>query len=67
MSADFTFPDITVKAIEALRDTFGVKSNAEIISGALALAQIVAEQADDQHTIVIAGKDNEPIKMTLAA
>ncbi len=67
MAADFTFPDITVKAIEALRDTFGVKSNAEVISCALALAQIVAEQAHDQHTVMIAGKDDEPIKISLAA
>jgi hypothetical protein len=61
----FVFDDRTIKAIESLKETFGVKTNAAVIRRALALAQVVAEQADDKHSILLVGKD-EPIKVNLA-
>jgi len=66
MAASFTFQDDTIKVIEALKSTFGVSTNGEVISRALALAKVVAEQADGEHTVLLAGKDNKPIKILLA-
>jgi hypothetical protein len=65
MAASFTFQDDTIKVIESLKSTFGVSTNGEMISRALALAKVVAEEADDEHTVVLAGKDNKPIKIIL--
>jgi hypothetical protein len=66
MPANFTFQDDTIQVIEALKSTFGVSTNGEMISRALALAKVVAAEADDEHTVVLAGKDNKPIKINLA-
>jgi uncharacterized protein YqkB len=64
MAESFTFDDQTMVAIKALQKTFDVKTNAEVINRELALAQVVAEQADDEHTVVVVGR-NEPVKVTL--
>jgi ribosomal protein L7/L12 len=64
MAESYTFQNQTLDLIEALKKPFGVTTNAEVISRALALAQVVAEQADDQHTVVVVGKD-EPVKVNL--
>jgi hypothetical protein len=60
----FDFDDRTMKAIEALKDTFNVKTNAAVIRRALALAQVVAENADDKHSVLLIGKD-EPVRVNL--
>ncbi len=66
MSIDLTFGDSAVSAIESLKSAFGVSTNAEVVSKALSLAQIVARQADEQHTVLLAGKNGTPIKVSLA-
>jgi len=66
MPASYTFQDDTIKVIEALKSAFGVSTNGEVISRALALAKVVAAEADEQHTVLLAGKDNKPIKILLA-
>ena len=63
---ELTFGKSATDAIETLKSVFGVKSNAEVVSKALSLAQIIARQADDEHNILLAGKDGTPIKVSLA-
>jgi hypothetical protein len=65
MAESYLFPKQTIKVIESLKKTFGVDSNAEVISRALSLAQIVAESADDANSVVVVGKD-KPVKLTLS-
>jgi hypothetical protein len=65
MTESFSFPDQTVRVMQSLQKTFGVKSNAEVISRALSLAQIVADKADPHNIVVVVGKD-EPLKLNLA-
>jgi hypothetical protein len=62
----FDFDDRTMKVIESLQESFGVKTNAAVIRRALALARVVAQNADDDHSVVIVGKDDEPVKIRLA-
>jgi hypothetical protein len=49
-----------------LQKAFGVASNAEVIRKALALADIVSEQAGADHTVTIAGEGKQPVKVSLA-
>jgi hypothetical protein len=63
---DLTFGKSAVDAIEALKKTFGVTTNAEVVSKALDLARIVANQADEQNSVLLASKDGTPIKVNLA-
>jgi len=60
----YTFEGEYLEALESLKKPFGVSSNAEVISRALALALLVAKEADDQHSVLVVGKD-EPIKINL--
>jgi hypothetical protein len=60
----YTFDGEYLEAMESLKKPFGVSSNAEVISRALALALLVAEHADDKHSVLVVGKD-EPIKINL--
>jgi hypothetical protein len=62
---DLTFGKSAVDAIESLKSVFGVTSNAEVVSKALSLAQILARQADDEHSVLLAGKDGTAIKVNL--
>jgi len=62
----FVFDNRTTKAIEALKETFGVKTNAAVIRRALALARVVAEKADENHTVMVVGKNDEAVKVSLA-
>jgi hypothetical protein len=64
MSENFSLPDQTIQIMQELKKSFGVTSNAEVISRALGLARIVAGKADDQNSVVVIGKD-EPVKLTL--
>lgn len=64
MAERYKFENQTLELIEKLKIPFGVYTNAEVINRAWALAEVVAEQADDQHTVVIVGRD-EPVKVNL--
>jgi hypothetical protein len=64
MSQSFSFPNQTVKVMEELQKTFGVSSNAEVISRALSLAKIVADKAEG-NSVVVVGKD-DPLKLNLS-
>jgi hypothetical protein len=63
MSQSFTFPGQTVQLMHELQKTFGVSSNAEVISRALSLAKMVSDKAEDG-TVVVVGKD-DPLKLNL--
>jgi hypothetical protein len=63
---ELTFGKSAVDKIEALKATFGVKTEAEVVSKALDLARIVAEEADSAHTVLLAGKEGVPIRVHLA-
>ncbi len=52
------FDERTTKVVENLKDVFGVSTNAAVIRKALALAQVIADQADEKHNILIGGKDD---------
>lgn len=43
----------TQKALNSLKDFFGVKSNAAVIKRALALAQVAAENSDENKNLTI--------------
>jgi uncharacterized protein with von Willebrand factor type A (vWA) domain len=63
---DLTFGKSAVDAIESLKAAFGVTTNAEVVSKALSLAQILAREADGDHNVLIAAKDGTPIELKLA-
>lgn len=63
---DMTFGKATMDAIEAMKEPFGVKTSTEVVSKALALAKIIAREADDDHTVLLAAKDGTAIKLNLA-
>lgn len=54
----------TAEAISELRGIFGVKTNAAVIRKALVLAQVISQQAKDDHTITVSGK-SEPVVIVL--
>ncbi len=45
----------TAQVLADLQKTFGVRTNAEVISSAVALARIVARVAGDKRSVVIKG------------
>jgi hypothetical protein len=63
---ELTFDKPAMDAVEALKKTFGVDSNAKVVGKALALAQFIAKQADAENTVLLASKDGTAIKLSLA-
>jgi hypothetical protein len=59
------FDERTLQAIEALKQTFGVSTNAAVIRKAIALSRVVGQHADEHNNVIIAGKD-DAIKVNLA-
>jgi hypothetical protein len=64
--ASFDVDGRTAELMTGLQKTFGVKTNAEVIRKALALASIAREQAASDNTVTIAGEGKEPVKVALA-
>jgi acetolactate synthase small subunit len=62
----FVVDEKTEKALEDLKETFGVSTNAAVIRRALALAKVAAENADSEHTITILDKSKREQKVLLA-
>ena len=52
------FDERTTEAIAKLKEAFGVSTNAAVIRKALGLAKLVAEHADENHNVLIGGKDD---------
>ncbi len=57
----------TLAMFEKLQADFGVNNNADVLRKALALADIAAEYANDDHVLRIIDKDNEPLEVQLAS
>ena len=55
----------TLRALEELKQFFGVKSNASVIRRALALAEVAAESADERKQLTIIDKQDNKEKVVL--
>ncbi|SFN41622.1 hypothetical protein SAMN05216386_0890 [Nitrosospira briensis] len=56
----------TAKAIEDLKEVFGVKTNADVIRKAIALSRIAARNSNrDDHTITLQSPDDKQVKISL--
>jgi hypothetical protein len=49
----------TLKAISELKEKFGVKTNAQVIRKALALARVAAQNTDEDNAITIVSADGQ--------
>jgi hypothetical protein len=49
----FAVDQATLEALRELKTAFGVKTNAQVIRKALALARVAAEKADKANTVTI--------------
>jgi len=56
----------TLAAIAELKEKFGVKTNAQVIRKALALARVAAQNADDDNTLTIVAPNEERKKILLS-
>lgn len=62
----FEVDKATLEAIAELKTAFGVKTNAQVIRKALALARVAANNADEDNTLTIISKDKEEKQVLLA-
>jgi hypothetical protein len=63
----FDVDERTAALIAALRETFGVRTNAAVIRKALALANVASQHADADRTITITpGAGRPAVKVSLA-
>lgn len=62
----FDVDNATLNAIAELKDKFGVKTNAQVIRKALALARVAAQNADEQNTLTIISPHDGEKKVLLA-
>jgi len=62
----FEVDKATLDAIAELKDAFGVKTNAQVIRKALALARVAAQNSDDQNTLTIVSPNDGEKKVLLA-
>lgn len=62
----FVVDERTLKAIEKLKETFGVTSNAAVIRKALAFSSVAAETASSDHAVTLIDRDDTRVKITLA-
>jgi hypothetical protein len=59
-------PGITRKTLDRLKATFGVKTDEEVLSRALGLANTAVEVAGNAKTITLTGQDaNAPVTISL--
>lgn len=49
--------DKAVGTLDQLKETFGVRSDVEVLQRALALAQVAAQNASADHIVTISGPD----------
>ena len=62
----FEVDSATLAAIAELKDRFGVKTNAQVIRKALALARVAAQNADSDNALTIVGPNSQQKKILLA-
>gem|GEM_PF-4976109 len=62
----FVFDAHTVKALESMKATFGVTSNAAVLRRALALAQVAIDNAADDKSLTIIDNNNRRRKILLS-
>nr|WP_294505809.1 hypothetical protein [uncultured Rhodopila sp.] len=62
----FEVDKATLEAIAELKSAFGVKTNAQVIRKALALARVAAQNADEQNTLTIVSPGDGERKVLLA-
>ncbi len=62
----FEVDKATLDAIAELKGAFGVKTNAQVIRKALALARVAAQNADEQNTLTIVSPGGGEKKILLA-
>jgi hypothetical protein len=60
-------PEETAQVLKELQVAFNVPSNTAVISRALGLAQLIAREAKDDHTITIERKDGSQLQIVLNA
>lgn len=57
----------TMKALESLKESFGVKTNAQVIRKALALAMVATQNKDGNNTLTIVSPDGEQKQILMSA
>ena len=62
----FAVDKSTLDAIAELKDAFGVKTNAQVIRKALALARVAAQNADETKTLTIADREGNKKQILLS-
>jgi transaldolase len=62
----FVVDEQSLKAIEELKQTFGVTSNAAVVRKALGLARIAAKNAGEDNTLTIVDQKNRSHKVMLS-
>ena len=62
----FEVDSTTLTAIAELKEKFGVRTNAQVIRKALALARVAAQNADDENTLTILDPNQQQKKILLA-
>jgi len=62
----FDVDEHTAQVIASLRGAFGVKTDASVVRRALGLARMIAENADEDHSVLILRKNNTALKIHLA-
>jgi predicted negative regulator of RcsB-dependent stress response len=55
----FEVDDVTLDALAELKKTFGVRTNAQVIRKALALAKVAAQNAGRDNTLTIVSTDDD--------
>ena len=61
----FEVDPATLATIADLKERFGVRTNAQVIRKALALARVAAQSADADNTITILARNEERTKILL--
>lgn len=57
----------TIKALESLKESFGVKTNAQVIRKALALAMVATQNKDSNNTLTILSPDGDKKQIMMSA
>jgi hypothetical protein len=61
----FLVDEGTASAIEELKKVFNVTTNAAVIRKAVALARVAARESDDDDTITLLDRNQQPLRVLL--
>jgi hypothetical protein len=59
----FEVDQATLDVLSELKQTFGVKTNAQVIRRALALARVAAKNAGEDHTLTIVSRGDDDARV----